>query len=1043
MDDLSNRVIKNYEFKECVGAGGFGQVYRAYQPSVGREVAVKVILPQHANQPDFIRRFEVEAQIIARLEHPHVVPLYDYWRDPEGAFLVMRWLKGSLREGIQRGPWSVEAASRLLDEIAGALAVAHREGVIHRDIKPDNILLDEDENAYLADFGIAKDLNVGGSTEEGAIVGSLAYITPEQITGGPITPRSDIYSLGLVMYEILVSERPFKSATTPVEWINVHLNTPLPHLNLQRPNLPAALNEVLQTATAKDPAHRYPNVTRFAAAFRAATPVPQRGPAQPLATPLTERELDILKLMVEGLSTQEVARKLFLTVGTVKWYINQIYNKLDVHSRYQAIQRALQLNLIAELDQPPSPSAITMNVVSKPEQSQIRVIKESRTDFINPYKGLRSFQEADAHDFFGRATLTEQLLTRLSDQGNDAQFLAVVGPSGSGKSSVVKAGLIPALRRDALPNSARWFITEMLSGTHALEELEAALLRVAVTPLPGLLDQLTEDRRGLVRAAKRVLPADQNVELILVIDQFEELFTLLPDESVRTHFIDNILSAVTDPRSRIRVILTLRADFYDKPLLYPRLAELVRSHTEVVVPLTSQELERAIVGPAERIGLQFEPGLVATIINDIGEQPGTLPLLQYALTELFERREGVTLTLDAYKNSSGISGSLARRADELYGDLEAEGQAAARQLFLRLITLGEGTEDTRRRVLQSELALMGSERILDEVINTFVQYRLLTLDRDPVTRGPTVEIAHEALIREWTRLREWLAESRDVLRVQRRVMAATTEWENSKYERSFLAAGTRLAQFAMLVSDSDLALNASEKAYIEASVKERDQRALEEQKRQAREKTLEQRSRMVLRGLVVVLLLAVIGALGLTSVAVKQSQVADDNASYARSMALAAAAKSAQLSNNPDQAIALAVAANTTTTQPPALAESVLYETAFAPATRKIYSGKPGFGETLSPDGHKVLSWSMDNTLAYWDLDTQQTFWTKTPDSLGGEVVGAAIFAPNGETAYIELYPADGSNSGSVNQYDLKTGKQSRQFILPDEALQAVVWGQR
>src|SRR5689334_11731475 len=173
MDDLSNHVIKSYEFKECVGTGGFGQVYRAHQPSVGREVAVKVILPQYANQPDFIRRFEVEAQLIAHLEHPHIVPLYDYWRDPEGAYLVMRWLKASLRAAIQHGPWSVEAASRLLDEIAGALSVAHREGIIHRDIKPDNILLDEDENAYLADFGIAKDLNANGSTEQGALVGSL------------------------------------------------------------------------------------------------------------------------------------------------------------------------------------------------------------------------------------------------------------------------------------------------------------------------------------------------------------------------------------------------------------------------------------------------------------------------------------------------------------------------------------------------------------------------------------------------------------------------------------------------------------------------------------------------------------------------------------------------------------------------------------------------------------------------------------------------------------------------------------------------------
>src|SRR5262249_40883318 len=153
------------------------------------------------------------------------------WRDPEGAYLVMRWLHGSLRTAIDRGPWSVEAAARLLDQIASALTVAHREGVIHRDIKPDNIFLDEDENAYLADFGIAKDLSIASITADGALIGSPAYVTPEQIKGEQVTPRSDIYSLGLVMYELLVSEKPFGSATTPYEFINHQLNTTLPSLN--------------------------------------------------------------------------------------------------------------------------------------------------------------------------------------------------------------------------------------------------------------------------------------------------------------------------------------------------------------------------------------------------------------------------------------------------------------------------------------------------------------------------------------------------------------------------------------------------------------------------------------------------------------------------------------------------------------------------------------------------------------------------------------------------------------------------------------------
>lgn len=173
MENLSNNVIKGYELRERIGAGGFGAVYKAHQTTVGREVAIKIILPHFAGHPDFIRRFEVEAQLVARLEHPYIIPLYDYWRDPDGAYLVMRWLRGgSLRESLQSGPFALEAAAGVLDQIAAALAAAHRSSVVHRDIKPANILLDEDSNAYLADFGIAKDLGsiTGASTQADAIV---------------------------------------------------------------------------------------------------------------------------------------------------------------------------------------------------------------------------------------------------------------------------------------------------------------------------------------------------------------------------------------------------------------------------------------------------------------------------------------------------------------------------------------------------------------------------------------------------------------------------------------------------------------------------------------------------------------------------------------------------------------------------------------------------------------------------------------------------------------------------------------------------------
>ena len=320
----------------------------------------------------------------------------------------------------------------------------------------------------------------------------------------------------------------------------------------------------------------------------------------------------------------------------------------------------------------------------------------------NPYKGLRAFGESDAADFFGREALIQQLLVRLGEGGDLSRLLAVVGPSGSGKSSVVKAGLIPALRRGGLPGSENWYVVELRPGPHPFEEIEAALLRIAVNPPASLLDQLRQDKRGLLRAVRRCLPDDPAIELVMVIDQFEEMFTLVEDEATRAHLLDSLVTAALDERSRVHFVLTLRADFTDRPLQYVDLGELMRQRMEIVLPLTPDELERAIVGPADRIGLKVEPELVAAIVRDVEGQPGALPLLQYALTELFERREDRRLTKAAYHDIGGVPGALGRRAEQVYAGLDTAGQAAAQQLFLRLVTLGEGTEDTRRRVLRSD-----------------------------------------------------------------------------------------------------------------------------------------------------------------------------------------------------------------------------------------------------------------------------------------------------------------------------------------------------
>jgi serine/threonine protein kinase len=288
----SNRVgqrIRDYELREQIGIGGSGAVYRAYQPNVLRDVAIKIILPSYANQPEFIRRFEHEAKLVARLEHMNIVPLYDFWRDENGAYLAMRWLRGgSLRTRLKQSPLELSTIVRILNQICSALDFAHQRGVIHRDIKPDNILLDESGNAYLSDFGIAKDLDSSVSgTGHGMMDGTPHYMSPEPFRGEPVTPVSDVYGLGVVLYELLVGERPFGNLPM-AEIVYKKLHDSPPSLKLRRPDLPEAVNSVIQKATAKDPAGRYATALNLAQAFEQAlqlADVVRRGTDSNVITP--------------------------------------------------------------------------------------------------------------------------------------------------------------------------------------------------------------------------------------------------------------------------------------------------------------------------------------------------------------------------------------------------------------------------------------------------------------------------------------------------------------------------------------------------------------------------------------------------------------------------------------------------------------------------------------------------------------------------------------------------------------------------------------
>ncbi len=827
--DLSGKTLRGYEILERIGDGGFGNVYRAAQPSVNREVAVKVILPEFANQPHFIRRFEAEAQLVARLEHPHIVPLFDYWRDPNGAYLVMRWLPGSLSKRLVDGPLSTTTTLHIVEQIASALVTAHRAGVIHRDIKPDNILLDEVGNAYLVDFGIAKVADHAGDTGEEAF-GSPAYMPPEQIMGRKVTAQTDIYALGIVLFEMLAGEHPYKNIPL-TELVFRQMESPLPFLGIE--TIPRDVDMVIQKATSKDPALRHQDALELATDLRRA-----------------------LRGTTTGADTQDV----------------------------------LLLDLPNER---------------------------------NPYKGLRAFDEADAGDFFGRDETVERLLRRLIEQ--DTNFLAVVGPSGSGKSSVVKAGVLPRIRQNALPGSSNWYIVDMVPGARPMRNLEAALLSVSPTPIDGLLDLLRSDDHGLLRAADSLLASAENqTNLLLVIDQLEEVFTLVELEDVRAQFLDLLYIAATEYASRVWIIVTMRADFIGRPLRYPAFGDLMRRRVEFVLPLSNEGLEMAVIGPARRAALTIEPTLLATVVADLHAEPGALPLLQYALTEIYERRTERTLTLEAYHDIGGITGALARRAEEVYADLEPRQQFITQQVFLRMVTLGEGTEDTRRRVWRSELLSVVEDTInLQFVLDKFGAARLLSFDNDLDTREPTVEVAHEALLREWRRLRDWLAASRNDIRLQRLLAAATNEWEDGKRDRSFLLAGARLSQFQEWAAATTVGLSESESAFLQASVAERAKQETIERRRQARELRLAQeaaeaekrRTRqlrtfvqaLAVGGLVLLVVAGLAAILGIT--ARHNAAEANLRAGIAQALTLAAQAELEASGSSPDRAVLLALEA--------------------------------------------------------------------------------------------------------------------------------------
>ena len=595
-----------------------------------------------------------------------------------------------------------------------------------------------------------------------------------------------------------------------------------------------------------------------------------------------------------------------------------------------------------------------------------------------PYRGLARFEPGDSGRFFGR----DQLVADLAELALDNRFVAVVGTSGSGKSSLLRAGLVPALRGEAWPGARPAAVRILTPGEHP-------------------------DRSH----ARALVPAESTAggDTWVIVDQFEEVFTLCQDSAERARFLDRLLAA-SRPGGRLRVVIAVRADLYGRLGEHRGLADALRGASLLVTPMSTGELREAVVKPATAQGLTVERALTDRIIADVTDRPGGLPLMSHALLETWRRRRGRTLTLKGYEAAGGVRGAITQTAEDLYGSLSPQEAVLARQVMLRLIAPGEGSDDAGRPARRAELDADGSGETA-VVLDRLARARLITLDDD------TVDLAHEALITAWPRLREWIDRDRELLRRHRLLTEAAVAWEQLDRDVGALYRGARLTAAEEAFADPARPdrLTLLERAFLTASLQARDA----EQSLTAR---TTRRLRSLIAALAALLVLAVIAA-GL-AFNQRQDAVTAQHAALSRQLA---AQSAVLLDTNPDLASLLAV--QSYRTSPTAEAVTSLYAAAALPQRHSMAVGCQVWSVAFSPDGSTLATACADATIRLWDTATGKR--RATFAGLGG-FVAAVAFSPDGRTL------ADAGEHG-LRLWDVATGT-IRARLTSRDAVSAVAF---
>ncbi|WP_437916663.1 nSTAND1 domain-containing NTPase [Sorangium sp. So ce302] len=700
--------IGHYELLRELGRGGMGVVFLARDTRLARLVAIKLLTVLSSAG---VQRFLVEAQATARCKHEHIVTIHDVNEHDGFPYMVLEYIDGqSLRawmnqrkpvdagEEVSTAPVPPGLAVDMVVPIVRALASAHASGIVHRDLKPENVMLDASGAIKVVDFGIAKlfeeeailsaDRAVSGDTRltrDSAIIGTLAYMSPEQWRGIDIDPSSDVWAVGVMLHELVIGAHPLAPCSRMDLLAVPLLDEPMPEIGARHPEI-GALGAIIDRCLRKRKSERFASAQ---------------------------------ELLAELLPLQPGRREVLLGADE------------------------------------------------------------------SPFAGLSSFQEADADRFFGRAQDLTGVVARLRNQ----PLLAIAGVSGVGKSSFVRAGVIPALKR----SGEGWEALVVRPGREPMAVLADLFDHPAVTintdlkalspqggaALRGALIQRLRAEPGLLGAALRGGAGRAQKRLVLFVDQFEELFTLGAPAGERAAFLACLEGIADDASSPLRVILSVRSDFLERMAEHEHFMTIMTRGLVFLRPMGREGLREALMSPVEAARYEIEdPAMIEGILDALQTTRGALPLLQFTAARLWEMRDRgrKLLTRASYEALGGVAGALASHADTVLAGMSERRAKLARAVLERLVT----PERTRAVASLGELCeLPGDRGEIERVVELLAHARLLAIETGSDRAGSTVEIVHESLIERWPTLRRWLDENQEDAAFLDRLRAAARLWDAS------------------------------------------------------------------------------------------------------------------------------------------------------------------------------------------------------------------------------------------------------------------------